>query len=165
MRTLILMRHAKSDWSSPQQADHERPLNARGRRAALAMADHLIKQAIQVDVILVSSAVRAQQTIELMRGAWGQAAVLWTVPSLYLASPQEIARHIHGLHDSWSRAMVVGHNPGISQLASQVGRREVELPTAAIALFRSDGETWANSLNSDGWEFEAIWKPRDLEAS
>ena len=117
MRTLILMRHAKSDWSSPQQADHERPLNARGRRAALAMADHLIKQAIQVDVILVSSAVRAQQTIELMRGALGQAAVLWTEPSLYLASPQEIAMHIHGLHDSWSRAMVVGHNPGISQLA------------------------------------------------
>lgn len=162
LRTLILMRHAKSDWSSPNLPDHDRPLNARGRRAAPLMAEHLAQMAVQVDVILASSAVRAQQTVELLRQRWARDAVLWTVPSLYLAAPEEIIRQVHSLHDSWSRALVVGHNPGLSFLASQLSGRDIELPTATAALIRGEATTWCGSLTSGSWTLEALWKPREL---
>jgi phosphohistidine phosphatase len=157
------MRHAKSDWSSPGLSDHDRQLNARGCRAAPLMADFLLKQGLQADVILVSSAVRAQQTLERLRPTWSSEAVVWTVPSLYLASPEEITKQIHGLHDSWHRAMVIGHNPGLSALASQLSGQAIELPTAAVALFSSPADNWCGALAAHPWKLEALWKPRELE--
>ncbi len=158
----MLMRHAKSDWSTPGASDHDRPLNPRGCRAAPAMAEFLALQSIQVDVILVSSAVRAQQTVELIRRHWGSDAILWTVPSLYLATPEEIAKQVHCLHDSWQRAMVVGHNPGLSALASKLSGSEIELPTAAVAMFTSSADTWCGSVTDSSWNLKALWKPREL---
>lgn len=160
----MLMRHAKSDWSTPGLSDHDRPLNARGCRSAPLMADFLSKQALQADVILVSSAVRAQQTLEWMREKWSSEAVVWTVASLYLASPDEIARQIHSLHDSWHRALVIGHNPGLSELASRLSGQAIELPTAAVALFSSSATNWCGALTAHRWDLQAVWKPRDLEA-
>lgn len=128
------------------------------------MADFLSKQALQTDVILVSSAVRAQQTLEWMLKTWSKEAVVWTVPSLYLASPDEITRQIHSLHDSWHRAVVIGHNPGLSALASQLSAQAIDLPTAAVALFSSSATNWCGALTAHRWDLEAVWKPRDLEA-
>ncbi len=128
------------------------------------MAEFLSEQASQADVILVSSAVRAQQTLEWLREKWSKEAVVWTVPSLYLASPDEITRQIHSLHDSWHRAVVIGHNPGLSVLASQLSGSPIELPTAAVALFSSSATNWCGALTAHRWDLEAVWKPRDLEA-
>ena len=163
MRTLILMRHAKSDWNSPQLADHDRPLNARGRRAAPLMARHLLGMGTRTDVILASSALRVQETLTLLQSEWEPQATVWTVPNLYLASPQEIIRQVEALHDDWHRAMVIGHNPGLSLLASQLSGEPMELPTAAIALFTSTSNGWTGALTSATWTLEALWKPRDLE--
>ena len=164
MRTLMLMRHAKSDWSSPSLPDHDRTLNARGRAAAPLMAQHLTEQGAKVDVLLASSAVRVQQTLTLLQQQWCAEAVVWTVPELYLASPQEIARHIEGLHDDWPRAMVIGHNPGLSSLASQLAGEFLEMPTAAVAVFTAEQDSWLHAITKGGWHLEAFWRPRDLKS-
>ena len=162
MRTLLLMRHAKSDWSIPELSDHDRPLNERGQRAAPRMARHLAAQEISVDVILASSACRVQQTISLMQNAWSGHAEVITEPSLYLASPHQIASSIQSLHDSWMSGMVVGHNPGMLALACHLAKTDLHLPTAAVAVFTSDADSWANSILSDRWHLKHFWKPKAL---
>ncbi len=161
MRTLVLMRHAKSDWKKPGLADHDRPLNARGRRAAPLMAGKLRDEGISVDVILASSACRVQETLELMRPIWGSEAELLTAQALYLASPALIAEQIHALHDAWMSAMVVGHNPGMAGLVCHLAKRNLEMPTAAVVVFTSNVESWSRSVAAD-WQLKAYWKPRNL---
>jgi phosphohistidine phosphatase len=157
------MRHAKSDWKHPGLADHDRPLNKRGRRAAPLMANRLNDSQIEVDVILASSARRVQETLELMRPIWGAEAELFTEPSLYAASPEQICRHIRGLHDSWRSAMVVGHNPGMVALVCHLSGRDLDMPTAAVAIFQTGNASWSQTLAAD-WQLTAFWKPRELEA-
>ena len=162
MRTLILMRHAKSDWSQAGVADHDRPLNARGKSAAPLMAEYLASQDVPVDVILTSSARRAQQTVKRVRRKWASDAEVLNEPSLYLASPDELASHVHALHDSWHHALLVGHNPGLSQLASQLANEPIALPTAAVAILQADIDHWDHSLPQGEWTLQHFWKPRDL---
>jgi phosphohistidine phosphatase len=163
MRTLILMRHAKSDWGNVNLSDHDRPLNARGMRAAPLMAQHLLANRVRADVILASSAVRVQQTLELLQENWGGSATVWKVPELYLAGPQEIVRHIEGLHDDWQNAMVIGHNPGLSALASHLAGDCLDMPTAATILFTTQQSSWLHSIRPGNWTLQAFWRPRDLE--
>ncbi len=162
-RTLLLMRHAKSDWKQPGLADHDRPLNARGRRAAPLMAHHLSDQGIRVDVILASTAERVRETIELMQQVWCEEVEVLPQKSLYLASPQEIASQIQSLHDSWQNVMLVGHNPGLSAAASLLAGIGQEMPTAAIAVFQAEIDSWARSFAANVWELKALWRPRELE--
>lgn len=165
LRTLMLMRHAKSDWSEPGTSDHDRPLNARGRKTAPAMGQHFVALGVEIDVLLVSSAARAQETLRLLQSHWGQTAVVWNVPSLYLASPHELIRQIEGLHDDWQQAMLIGHNPGLSILASQLAQQDIELPTAAVAKFACPATTWLNAVSTAAWELQAFWKPKELGAA
>lgn len=162
MKTLILMRHAKSDWSQSGLADHDRPLNQRGKRAAPAMAEHARDAGLRVDVILASSAVRVQETVDLLRQQWAEGAELMTCRSLYLASPQQIMQEVNALHASWQSALVVAHNPGISALASILAARAVEMPTAAMAVFRITTDSWQVPLSSTAAELLEFWKPKEL---
>lgn len=163
IKTLLLMRHAKSDWKQPEMSDHDRPLNGRGRRAAPAIAHQLSHSGLQVDVILASSAVRVQETVELLLHTWSPAAEVLTSRALYLASPQQIMSEIQSLHDSWNSAMVVAHNPGIAALVNQLAGRSMEMPTAAVAVFRWEASTWSELLAGPPPILSDYWKPRDLE--
>lgn len=161
-KSLFLMRHAKSDWKQPGLPDHDRPLNARGRKAAPLMAAKLSERGVHVDVILASTAVRAQETVALLREFWSSSAEVLNVPALYLASPQTILAEVQSLHDSWHSAMVVGHNPGLSILASQLAGQELDMPTAAVVhlLFHSD--SWQALRSHAPPVLCAYWKPREL---
>lgn len=163
MRTLLLMRHAKSSWREPRQADHDRPLNARGRAAAPRMAEHLVEQRLAPDVILASSAVRVQETLELMREKWPNPIEVFTEPHLYLATPNDLGRAVEGLHDSWNRVMIVGHNPGLSIFATWLTGSDVELPTAAVAVVQRDVDHWLRSVAGGGWQLRGVYRPRELE--
>ncbi len=157
------MRHAKSDWSQPGLSDHDRPLNARGKRAAPRMAKHLRSQGRMPEIILGSTAARVRETVALMLQEWGAAPEVCFEKSLYLASAPEIARHVQGLHDSWHTALIVGHNPGMSAFCSRLGGRDIELPTAAVVLFQREVATWAGSAHGGHWQVEAEWRPRELD--
>ncbi|GIX00494.1 MAG: hypothetical protein KatS3mg111_3826 [Pirellulaceae bacterium] len=166
MRTLILMRHAKSDWSQPGLADYDRPLNRRGRRAAPAMAHLLEKHHLRPEVILTSTARRTQETLELMRATgWAPDAIVINEKQLYLASPETILECISALDNHWSNAMVMGHNPGLAQLVQRLAGQEMELPTAAVVVFSCDAEDWPTAGRGSAWKLLHYWKPRDLEPS
>lgn len=158
------MRHAKSDWSNSSLSDHDRPLNKRGRKAAPSMARHLSGLGLEMDVVLASSAVRVQETLRLLQETWLADAEILHEPSLYLASAEEIARVIHGLHDSWNSALVIGHNPGMAELVGRLADEWLDMPTAAVASFSSDTESWTNALIQKSWNLDGYWKPRELEA-
>lgn len=162
MKTLMLMRHAKSDWKQPGLSDHDRPLNIRGRAAASLMAKHLHQEQAKTDIILASSAVRVQQTVELMQSHWDQPVETLTSRELYLSSPQQMVDSIRGLHDEWNEMLLVAHNPGLAGLVSHWSGGVIEMPTAAIAVFQFAQSSWqALSLGSK-LQLVAYWKPRDL---
>ena len=162
MKRIVLMRHAKSDWKQPGTADHDRPLNKRGRKAAPLMGSQLREQRIEVDTILASSAARVQETLEHMLGPWNSSVEVTTVPELYMATPQVIANQIQQLPDSCSSVMVVGHNPGMCALVSHLAGEGIDMPTAAVAVFDSNGECWADCISEGDWRMTALWRPKEL---
>ena len=137
---LALMRHAKSDWAEAGLSDHDRPLNARGRRDAPEMARWLASHDAVPSVILASTAKRVEETIEWLVKQWKTDPFVIRSGSLYLASPNTILEHIRceGIDSDGKRPkrmLVVGHNPGMEQLVSSLASLDTSMPTAAIALF------------------------------
>ena len=116
MRQLLLLRHAKSSWEEPGQKDHARPLNPRGRAAAAAARDVIRNLGLVPDVVLVSSARRTLQTLEAL-APWDETPIIEMMDGLYLASPERILRIIAGVSETVRSLMVVGHNPGLHELA------------------------------------------------
>jgi phosphohistidine phosphatase len=150
MKTLLLLRHAKSAWDRPVP-DHDRPLAPRGRRAAPAMGRHLAARGIVPDAVLCSTAQRTRQTWEGMASELGHPRVEWR-REIYEASPSDLLDVVRGVGDGVERLMVVGHNPGLHRLAlSLTGSGETGLrqrlrekfPTAALAVLELDSDAWA----------------------
>jgi phosphohistidine phosphatase len=116
MRQLLLLRHAKSSWDDAAQSDHARPLNPRGRAAAKAMREVIRNLGLTPDVILVSSARRTLQTLDAL-APWDETPIIEMMDGLYLATPAKILGIIGGVSETVRSLMVVGHNPGLHELA------------------------------------------------
>ncbi|WP_114588272.1 SixA phosphatase family protein [Microbacterium arborescens] len=154
MTTLILARHAKSDWGSPSLDDHDRPLNDRGMRDAPAMAERLASTGVEVERILASTALRARTTA----AAFG--AVLGLEPELrdelYGASARVLLDAASG---SGARSvLVVAHDPGMTVLAERLSNGGIGgMPTCALATFTWRTDDWdvATATNPDEWTFDS----------
>jgi phosphohistidine phosphatase len=143
MKTLILVRHAKSDWSDSSQDDFARPLNRRGERDAPVMAERLAKLHLAVDAVWSSPAVRALATAEII--ARRLEVPLQTDPLVYEASARRLFEIVGALDDRQQAVVLVGHNPGLSGLLQAlIGGPTPELPTAAIAVVELSLESWKN---------------------
>jgi phosphohistidine phosphatase len=169
MRRLILLRHAKSDRPAGV-ADRERPLNARGRRAAPAVGGHLAKEGFRPDLALVSTAQRTRETWEAMAAGLGDPETRWQ-PEIYEAPAERILAVIRSAPDTAGTVIVVGHNPGLGDLASDLageGPREartrlaLEFPTAAYAVIDFDTARWAEIASRRG-RLERFVRPRDID--
>jgi len=139
MRSLHLLRHAKSSWAEPGLADHERPLAARGRRDAKRIAKHLRRVGCSPELVLCSTAARTRETLELIRPALDASTVVLD-EDLYGASSDQLLARLRRVPDTVASVMLIGHNPGIQQLAlalastgGELGRLEAKFPTAALA--------------------------------
>ncbi|MFF2371437.1 SixA phosphatase family protein [Agromyces sp. NPDC058110] len=144
MKTLMLVRHAKSDWGQPGLSDHDRPLNERGLRDAPAMGARLRDRGSIPDAIVSSTALRARTTAGLMAEALGvgEASVEFD-ERLYGSSPQTILRVVGDLASDVQRAMIVAHNPGMADLAFDLTGSIGEMPTCAVLELDFDIEEWA----------------------
>jgi phosphohistidine phosphatase len=143
MKTLALVRHAKSSWADPGVADHDRPLNHRGRRDAPAMGRLLRDRGFAPDAILSSTAVRAMATATAIAGELGfDVDEVVPVPSLYASSPTTMLAVVGELGDELSTAMLVAHDPGMSELVQQYAPDIEHMPTCAVAEFTFDVESW-----------------------
>jgi phosphohistidine phosphatase len=118
MKTLLVLRHAKSSWNDPALDDHERPLNKRGRRDAPRMGELLREHGLIPDVVISSDAVRARLTAEAVAGAAGYAGAIVLDPRLYLAGPADILSLLQRVRGKAETVMIVGHNPGLESWSS-----------------------------------------------
>ncbi|MGI9822364.1 SixA phosphatase family protein [Agromyces sp. Marseille-Q5079] len=144
MKTLTLVRHAKSDWGQPGLADHDRPLNDRGLRDAPEMGRRLRERGEVPDLIVSSTALRARTTAGLIAEGLGLDAASVTLDErLYGSSPQTILRVIGELDGELGRVMVVAHNPGISDFAFDLTESVGEMPTCAVLGLDFDIDEWA----------------------
>ncbi|MCI4662338.1 MAG: histidine phosphatase family protein [Neomegalonema sp.] len=135
MKRLILMRHAKSDWSAPGRSDHDRPLNQRGRLAAPLMGAWLAEQEWLIDHALISSALRTQQTWARLCPLLPNAVSTKTRPDLYECRPQDIAAAVAQTDAQLNTLLVVGHNPSTQAYAHMLCGRQLRFATAAIGVF------------------------------
>jgi phosphohistidine phosphatase len=146
MKTLILMRHAKSSWKFPEIADRDRPLTKRGEHDAPRMGKLLKKEEIFPDKILTSTAVRAAATAEAVAKKLDYKDEIIYLDSLYMAEPVNIIEALQTLPAEVKKVLVVGHNPGMEGLVQILGGKLVTLPTAAIAEIKIPIKEW-NELN------------------
>ena len=141
--TLVLLRHAKSDWSGGEP-DVRRPLAGRGRRQAPEAGRWLAAHIGRIDLVLVSPATRAASTWELVAAELGAVPEQRRDERLYAASDDELLEVVRGLGEDLGTVVLVGHNPGLEELASALAGEWVRLPTSALAVLALPGG-WADA--------------------
>ena len=172
MKTLLLMRHAKSDWDHPDLDDHDRPLNKRGLRAAPIMGRFVRSAKLVPNACLTSTAVRARHTAWLAAAAIGRDFPITEVATLYDFGDGEAIERAISMHGgNHSCLLVVGHNPCVQAFAlhasNDVGNRDAKAdlaekyPTSAITHMEYDMANWAAAPRTKA-TIRAFWKPRDV---
>ena len=171
VKVILLLRHAKSAWGEVGLPDHDRALNPRGKRAAEAMAEHLLAKAPVPDLILCSTATRARQTLApLIERLPAPAPPIALENGLYLASEDTLLNRLQDLPESVSTVLMIGHNDGMWHLAEMLaGHGKATLlaalrekfPTGALATLEVDLQSWAD-LAAGTATLKAFARPRDL---
>jgi len=144
MKTVIFFRHGKSDWNANFGADHERPINKRGRQASARMGRFLADAGQLPDRIITSSAVRARETLERAAkdGEWGEISTLVT-RDLYEASPSAVLDVIRSEDDDLTRLLLVGHEPTWSDaIGRMIGGGRIKMSTATMARVDFEITSW-----------------------
>ncbi|MEM6491038.1 MAG: histidine phosphatase family protein [Pseudomonadota bacterium] len=170
MRTLYLFRHAKSDWDDPSLDDYDRPLAPRGRRAAPAMGRWMAAAGVAPDLVLCSTAARAQQTALLAfeAAAWPPRVIYR--PALYLTDSERILSIIQAEGGPTASIMVIGHNPGLHDLALRLSAGEEsgardqiadKFPTAALATIQFGAASWM-AVGAQAGRLTQFQTPRNL---
>ncbi|HYG47228.1 MAG TPA: histidine phosphatase family protein [Allosphingosinicella sp.] len=170
MKSLTLLRHAKSGWDDPVTRDFDRPLNPRGRRAARTVGREMKAQGLGFDLVLASPARRVVETLEEVEAAYGALQPDYD-QRLYLASTATLLEIVRGVPDRVERLLLVGHNPGLEEIALRLSGRdadglrgevEVKYPTGTVAEIVLPVERWAEVKEGIG-RIERFIRPRDLD--
>jgi len=163
MKSLLILRHAKSSWKFANLTDHERPLNKRGRQDAPRMGRLIRREGLLPDMILTSTAVRAITTATLVAAACGYGREPRSVPSFYLADSRDYLETLLRLDDDCQRVLIVGHNPGIEQLVQITGGADETMPTAALAHVRLPIERWVELSAHLPGQLVEVWRPKEID--
>lgn len=172
MKTLTLLRHAKSSWDDPVARDFDRPLNGKGQRAALTVGRYMRSEGMTFDHVVASPAARIVETVEQVETGYGSdLAPAWD-RRVYLASASTLLDVIHDLPRETTSVLLIGHNPGLEDLilalipdrAGDALRDSVEekFPTAAIAVMTFEVAEWA-AVRADSGTLVRFTRPRDLD--
>jgi phosphohistidine phosphatase len=163
MKTLLLMRHAKSSWKHAEMPDHERPLNKRGKKDAPMIGSLIKEKELVPQTILCSTAVRASETARMVQEKSGFAGEAIFLDSYYLAEPNAYLEGLQALPDEIERVLVIGHNPGLEGLLQILSGQIVPLSTGAVAHLVLRISHW-NELNLDSeGELVETFSPNDLK--
>jgi phosphohistidine phosphatase len=175
MKTLYLLRHAKSDWSDGALSDHARPLNARGRTAAPLIAAYLKNKSYLPDLILCSTARRTVETLDLIKPVLPTTTLVRYEDALYLAEPEKLLERVRWVENAAASVMLIGHNPGTELLAASLsgpGKTAAEkarlaamrekYPTAALAVLKFPANDWREVSRGAGALADFV-RPKDLD--
>ena len=164
MKTLYLVRHAKSSWNNANLSDHDRPLNNRGERDVPVMGQRLRGRQPQPQMIICSSAVRAETTATLLAETIGYPLANLNIDSrLYAAEPKNVVSIIEELNDTIECALLVGHNPTFTDLVNALGRCEIEnMQTCSIAVLTFPTKSWSEISEVQGELLDFDYPKKDL---
>lgn len=162
MKTLLLMRHAKSSWKDSELADHDRPLNKRGKKDAPRMGVLLQEKELVPQRILCSSALRSRETAQAVTENSDFSGEIVYLDRLYMAETDEFLAVLRELPDSLERVMIIGHNPGLETLLQTLSGRIESLPTAVLAHLTLQSSSWAELNGEVTGEVLEIWRPKEL---
>jgi phosphohistidine phosphatase len=173
MKSLHLLRHAKSSWDDPVERDFDRPLNGRGHRAARRMGEWLKEEAPFFQHIIASPALRIRQTIEGVEAGYGARFRPEFDKRIYMASAASLFDLIRETPDSVESLLLIGHNPGLEDLLLLVTEGDTghlraeahqKYPTATFASIELPVDSWAD-VGEGGARITRFIRPRDLDAS
>ncbi len=171
MKTLTLLRHAKSGWDDPVERDFDRPLNAKGMRAAVLVGRHMRSLDLCFDYVLASPAVRVMETLDYIAQGLGRRIAPEWDQRIYLASATTLIDILSDLPDHVTSVLLVGHNPGLEELAltligpaagDLLASLEQKYPTATLAELRMPADRWVDMKPHTGTLSRFI-RPRDLD--
>jgi phosphohistidine phosphatase len=164
MKTLLLLRHAKSSWKEHDLPDLDRPLNKRGKNDAPRMGKLLKDEDLIPDLILSSPAVRAKKTAELVAKACRYKGEIVLNHSLYGAEPVAYLKILEGLSDEHMAALVVGHSPSVEETVEVLtGSPDVIMPTCALAQISLPIQNWAELKKQKiKGKLLKVWRPKEL---
>jgi phosphohistidine phosphatase len=159
MKTLLILRHAKSSWNDSTLDDHERPLNKRGLKDGPRIGKLVREHGLTPDVIISSDAVRARLTAEAVADAAGYAGDIRFDGTLYAASPADILAVLRTVTSTTARTvMVIGHNPGLEELVARLTGEQPDLPTAALAQIVLPIDRWRDLKASTRGRLEGLYR-------
>jgi phosphohistidine phosphatase len=162
MKTLLVLRHAKSSWNDPELDDHARPLNKRGRRDGPRMGELMRKYGLMPDIVISSDAVRAQLTADAVAEAARYAGEILLDPRLYMASPADILSLLRTVRENAETVMIIGHNPGLEELVEQLTGERQDFPTAALAHIVLEIDQWRDLKRSTRGTLLGHWRPKEI---
>jgi len=162
MKTVLVMRHAKSDWGNPDLADFDRPLNTRGERDAPRMGTLLKEEDRRPDMIMASAARRAQQTAEAVAAAIEYPGQIEARAALYGSGAVSYLEAIRGLPDEVGRVLVVGHNPSVEELVGVLTGTAVTMPTATVVQVDLPIRRWREVGQGARGSVVGVWRPKEL---
>lgn len=160
MKTLFVLRHAKSSWEDADLADFNRPLNKRGLETAPLVGETIRRNKFQIGLIISSPAKRAEQTAILVKDAAGIEADIQFDDRIYEASSQRLLHIASEADDKFESLMIVGHNPGLEGLLKILTSEIEAMPTAALAIIDLKIDHWSD-IHIDCCNLRAVIRPKD----
>jgi phosphohistidine phosphatase len=161
MLTLYLLRHAKSSWHDGSQQDFERPLTNGGREACALIGDFIQEKGIEFDLVVVSTAVRTRETIELVKERAKLRGEVCYDERIYEATLSQLLEVVSQIHNDRESVWLVGHNPGLEELLAHLTGEHVQLTTANFAKINLKATEWSANLGSQG-SLEWIVRPKEM---
>jgi phosphohistidine phosphatase len=162
MKTLLLLRHAKSSWDDPAMDDHSRPLNKRGVHDAPLIGKLLKKEKLVPDHILCSTAKRACQTAQMVVESCGFPGEIQAEKMLYLGGAQNYFQEICQMPQNYHRLLVVGHNPDLEDVIKLLTGEHLSLSTAALAKIDLPIDRWDELNPQKNYSLQHLWTPKEL---
>ncbi len=161
MKTLLLMRHAKSSWKESALPDHERPLNKRGKKEAPEVGKYLKENHLVPDLILSSTALRAHDTAKAVAETSGFEGQVERYQDLYMSDTASYLDILRCMPNAANRVLVVGHNPDVEDLLAMLTDVKEHLATAALAVIDLPISTWEELNEATDARLQKIWTPRE----
>jgi phosphohistidine phosphatase len=163
MKTLLLLRHAKSSWKDSELDDHDRPLNKRGKRDAPRMGKLLVDENLVPDLIVSSSAKRTRRTAELVAETAAYRGETRILGDIYEANAARLLAAIQSLPDHLQRILLIAHNPGLEELLEAFTGTYRPLSTGALAWLDFPVNSWQEINRDLQADLKHLWQPRELE--
>lgn len=161
MLTLYLLRHAKSSWDDASQPDFERPLANRGREACALIGEFIEEKGIDFDLVVVSTAVRTRETIELVKERAKFRGEVRYDERIYGATVSQLLEIVSQIDNDRESVLLVGHNPGIEDLLALLTGEHQRVTTANFAKIKLEATKWSGTLANKG-TLEWIIRPREI---